>query len=255
MDNAYIESARLSLRERMLGQIYQLITVSNINEGGELVMPLLSDLPYPQLALPNSGLYAFVSSNGSDKLLWGSPSLNKRQNPKPFTLHLGEKRWQEVKMEDGKDYYLLGFGFQRSLKFGNNSYNFHLMTELMPLNKQVYLYRRKLWGGLATTAMLLLMTQILVLRWGLNPLRKVGQELSLIETGERNQIKDDYPREVKQLTDKINILLSQERTRQTRYRNALADLSHSLKTPLAVLLGGLMSLIRYLKLCLNKAPA
>jgi two-component system, OmpR family, sensor histidine kinase PhoQ len=239
MDNAYIESARLSLRERMLGQIYQLITVSNLNEGGELVMPLLSDLPYPQLALPNSGLYAFVSSNGSDKLLWGSPSLNKRQTPKPFTLHLGEKRWQEVQMEDGKDYYLLGFGFQRSLKFGNNSYNFHLMTELAPLDKQVYLYRRKLWGGLATTAMLLLVTQILVLRWGLNPLRKVGQELSLIETGERNQIKDDYPREVKQLTDKINILLSQERTRQTRYRNALADLSHSLKTPLAVLLGGL----------------
>lgn len=239
MDNAYIESTRLSLRERMLGQIYQLLTVSDISEGGELVMPLLSDLPYPQLALPNSGLYAFVSSNGSDKLLWRSPSLSKRQNPKPFTLHLGEKRWQEIKMEDGKDYYLLGFGFQRSLRFGINSYNFHLMTELAPLDKQVYLYRRKLWGGLATAAILLMVTQILVLRWGLNPLRKVGQELSLIETGERNQIKDDYPREVKQLTDKINILLSQERTRQTRYRNALADLSHSLKTPLAVLLGGL----------------
>ena len=113
------------------------------------------------------------------------------------------------------------------------------MTELAPLDKQVYLYRRKLWGGLATAAILLMVTQILLLRWGLNPLRKVGQELSLIETGKRNQIKDDYPREVKQLTDKINILLSQERTRQTRYRNALADLSHSLKTPLAVLLGGL----------------
>ena len=109
MDNAYIESTRLSLREQMLGQIYQLITVSNLNEDGELLMPLLSDLPYPQLALPNSGLYAFVSSNGSDKLLWRSPSLNKRQNPKPFTLHLGEKRWQEIKMEDGKKLLFAGF--------------------------------------------------------------------------------------------------------------------------------------------------
>jgi len=32
-------------------------------------------------------------------------------------------------------------------------------------------------------------------------------------------------------------LLTQERTRQTHYRNALDDLAHSLKTPLAVLLG------------------
>jgi len=60
-------------------------------------------------------------------------------------------------------------------------------------------------------------------------------ELNAIEAGERNQINGGYPREVKQLTDKINILLAQERARQTRYRNALADLAHSLKTPLAVL--------------------
>jgi two-component system sensor histidine kinase PhoQ len=235
LDNAFVESARLSLRERMLGEVYQLLSASAIDETGQLIMPLPTRLPYPQLALPGSGLYAFVGSNSSAKLYWRSPSLHNRQTPAPFALKVGEKHWADVQMEDGKDYYLLGFGYQRTLKTGIFSFNFYLMTELAPLHNQVSLYRRRLWGGLATVAILLFATQIWVLRWGLSPLRKVGIELNAIEAGERNQINGDYPREVKQLTNKINILLTQERARQTRYRNALADLAHSLKTPLAVL--------------------
>ena len=171
LDNAFLESARSSLRERMLGQIYQLLTASVVDEMGQLIIPLPTHLPYPQLALPDSGLYAFVGSNGSDKLLWRSPSLLNRRTPSPFTLQVGEKHWADVQMEDGKDYYLLGYGYQRTLKTGIYSFNFYLMTELAPLHKQVSLYRRRLWGGLASAAILLLATQILVLRWGLSPLK------------------------------------------------------------------------------------
>ncbi len=237
LDNAFLESARSSFRERMLGQVYQLLTAALVDESGQLIMPLPTHLPYPQLALLDSGLYAVVSGNGNEQLLWRSPSLLNRKTPPLFKLQVGEKHWADIQMEDGKDYYLLGFGFQRTLKTGIYAFNFYLMTELAPLQKQIYLYRRRLWRGLASAAILLLATQIWVLRWGLSPLRKVGQELSAIEAGERNQIDGRYPREVKQLADNINTLLTQERARQTRYRNALADLAHSLKTPLAVLLG------------------
>ena len=238
IDNAYQESARLALRDRMLGQVYQLLVVSDLDEDGHLIMPLPTNLPFSQLALPNSGLYAFVAANGAETLLWRSPSLQNRQAPQPFALRVGEKRWSEVKMADGERYYLLGFGFQRTLKSTIYSYNFYLMTELAPLHKQIDLYRQRLWAGLAAAVIVLLVTQVLVLRWGLKPLRKVGLELGAIETGESHHINGHYPREIKKLADKINNLLAQERARQTRYRNALADLSHSLKTPLAVLLGG-----------------
>ena len=238
IDNAFSESARLALKERMLGQIYQLLTISELDENNQLIMPLPTDLPYPQLALPDSGLYAFAAMNGSDRLLWRSQSLNNRQTPRPFALKVGEKKWSEIKMEDGNHYYLLGFGFQRTLKTGIYSYNFYLMTEMLPLYNQIDQYRHRLWGGLASALIVLLATQILVLRWGLKPLRNVSQELTAIETGESKHIDGLYPSEIKLLTDKINNLLVQERARQTRYRNALADLSHSLKTPLAVLLGG-----------------
>ncbi|MBK8816433.1 MAG: hypothetical protein IPN42_13450 [Methylococcaceae bacterium] len=147
IDNAFSESARLALKERMLGQVYQLLTTSELDENDQLIMPLPTDLPYPQLALPDSGLYAFVAVNGSDRLLWRSPSLTNRQIPKPFALKVGEKKWSELIMEDDNHYYLLGFGFQRTLKTGIYSYNFHLMTEMLPLYKQIDQYRHRLWGG------------------------------------------------------------------------------------------------------------
>jgi two-component system sensor histidine kinase PhoQ len=106
-------------------------------------------------------------------------------------------------------------------------------------DKQIYLYRVTLWGWLLAMAMLLLVSQALILRWGLSPLRQVGNELNRIETGEQEQIQQSYPQEIERLTSNINTLLHQERNQKTRYRNALGDLAHSLKTPLAVLQSGL----------------
>jgi two-component system, OmpR family, sensor histidine kinase PhoQ len=239
IDNAYVESTRQTVRERMIGQIYLVLAVSELDEAGRLIMPMSNKLPIPQLVLPDSGLYAFVGNNGSDTIEWRSPSLANRHIPKPFALKVGEKHWEELTMADGESYYLLGFGFQRTLNSGTYPYNFYLLTELAPINTQITRYRQHLWGGLLGALILLLITQVLVLRWGLKPLRDVGLELSAIEKGESNHINAVYPREIKKLTDNINNLLTQERARQTSYRNALANLSHSLKTPLAVLLCGL----------------
>jgi two-component system sensor histidine kinase PhoQ len=237
LDNAFVASLRLSMRERMLGQLYLLLTAASLDDAGRLTMPLPTNLPEPQLALPDSGLYAFVAASGRNELLWQSPSLGSRAPPPPAPLQVGEKQWTEVRQADGRDYYLLGLGFQHATKTGVYPLDFYLMAELAPLHKQISLYRQRLWGGLGGIALLLLTTQVFLLRWGLRPLRRVTGELGAIEMGERDGIAGRYPREVRQLTDKINALLAQERARQTRYRNALADLAHSLKTPLAVLRG------------------
>jgi two-component system sensor histidine kinase PhoQ len=55
-----------------------------------------------------------------------------------------------------------------------------------------------------------------------------------LEQGGQEQIAGAYPTEVERLTDNLNALLVRERARQKRYRDALADLAHSLKTPLAL---------------------
>ena len=76
---------------------------------------------------------------------------------------------------------------------------------------------------------------MLILHWGLRPLREVAADLKVIERGERDDLGGRYPRELAPLTDGLNTLLRHERAQLLRQRNALADLAHSIKTPLAVL--------------------
>jgi two-component system sensor histidine kinase PhoQ len=61
------------------------------------------------------------------------------------------------------------------------------------------------------------------------------QEIRRIEGGEQARIEGEYPTELSGLTQNLNTLIQQERVRQTRYKEALSFLAHSLKTPLAVL--------------------
>lgn len=98
-------------------------------------------------------------------------------------------------------------------------------------------FRRTLWIWLSGATLVLLAVQGMVLRWGLSPLRQVAAALQRIESGDEDRLKGDYPPELRGLTRNLNALLDRTRASQERYRNSLADLAHSLKTPLAILRG------------------
>jgi two-component system sensor histidine kinase PhoQ len=84
-------------------------------------------------------------------------------------------------------------------------------------------------------ALVLLAVQGAILRWGLAPLRQVAREINEIESGRRAQLEATYPRELRSLTTNLNALIESSNRHLKRYRNALEDLAHSLKTPLAVM--------------------
>jgi two-component system sensor histidine kinase PhoQ len=133
------------------------------------------------------------------------------------------------------DYYTLAYGINWSTDSKDLTLTFNITTDLKSFNRQISQYRKTLWSWLLGMAALLLLSQALILRWGLLPLRNVGKELNQIELGQQEKIEKPYPQEIEKLTSNINILLQQERDQKTRYRNALGDLAHSLKTPLAVI--------------------
>lgn len=100
------------------------------------------------------------------------------------------------------------------------------------------------WFSYVLLANLLLIIPLLWLaaHWSLRPIGKLAGQVRGIESGVRDTLDSTAPQELKGLVRNLNMLLDNERQRHTRYRTTLTDLTHSLKTPLAVLQTTLRSL-------------
>ena len=96
-------------------------------------------------------------------------------------------------------------------------------------------YRRTWSIWLSILGVMLIVLQLLLLRWSLTPLRKVASDMTRVERGDSEHLDSQYPMELTGLTERINAFINNEREQRTRYRHTLADLAHSLKTPLAVI--------------------
>ena len=230
LERAFFDSTESALRDTMSSQLYALMAATEVEEQ-QIIMP--SNELDALLGLPGSGIYAYISSQ-SEQILWQSSSALGVSLPKPTSLSSGEKIFKKIHI-DNSDFYTTAYGVRWPTGNDSIALTFSLTTDLSSFDKQINSYRTTLWGWLIAMATLLLLSQAAILRWGLAPLRKVGVELNLIEAGKQQQIEDYYPQEIEQLTNNINILLEQERQQKTRYRDAMGNLAHSLKTPLAVL--------------------
>ena len=66
------------------------------------------------------------------------------------------------------------------------------------------MFRRTLWLWLAAAAAALLAALVLVLRWGMEPIRQLVGELRGVEAGTQGQIESAYPGEIMPLTGALN---------------------------------------------------
>ena len=82
----------------------------------------------------------------------------------------------------------------------------------------------------------------LAAHWSLRPIGTLAGQIRELESSQREALDPNPPQELRSLVRNLNLLLENERQRYTRYRTTLSDLTHSLKTPLAVLQSTLRSL-------------
>ena len=78
--------------------------------------------------------------------------------------------------------------------------------------------------------------------WSLRPIEALAKEVRELEEHNRELLNPATTRELTSLVRNLNRLLKSERERYDKYRTTLTDLTHSLKTPLAVLQSTLRSL-------------
>ena len=231
VQRANAESVRAAYFGRLQSTVYLLLAAAELEAGGALVMP--PEFAEPRLSLPGSGLYAGIYNVLRDEQ-WQSTSALGLQ-PK-FQRSLQPGQWHNETVDGaGGSFLSVSYAVTWKASARNATLVLTVLEDRTTFDREVGTFARTLWLWLGGATALLLLAQLLLLRWGLAPLRHVASEIRRIEEGGQSRIEGRYPTEISGLTDNLNTLIQQERLRQTRHREALSFLAHSLKTPLAVL--------------------
>lgn len=238
LDAAFADTAQNNLRERLKN--YATAYAGNIEflRDGSLYIRELP--PDPRFDVPGGGLYAEVVRAGEH---WRSMSAEGPLLPAPGPmLEARQEVFQgplAMTQIDGSPGQVYRYGM--GLVWGGDSsgdefpYTIYVMEDARSLGAQLRVFRGAVWFYLGSAGLVLLLLQAFILQWSLRPLRRVINELTKVQRGEASRMSEQHPRELEPLTDSINAFIESERENLERQRNTLADLAHSLKTPLAVL--------------------
>ncbi|MFC4159324.1 ATP-binding protein [Chitinimonas lacunae] len=231
LDRTFTDNIRSAHYQRLQSHVYLLLAAAELDAGGGLAMP--AGLAEPRFSLPDSGLYANIANPGL-KEEWQSLSTLGLDVPFLRQLEAGEWRFTELHV-GGRTYLAAAYGVKWATGPRAMPLTFAVSEDEREFRREIGQFQRNLWVWLGGAAVVLLLAQTALLGWGLTPLGRVARELRRIEAGEQARVQGVYPVEIAALTDNLNGLIEHERARQMRYKDALGDLAHSLKTPLAVL--------------------
>jgi len=215
--------------------IYSLLAAVDRNRSGLSITIANERLFESRLMTRNSGLNAMLY-NQRREVIWRSRSMTKAF-PDIENLEPGDWRF-EIAEFDQKPFFRMAFSLQwPDVRDRLQRYDVVVWQNASRHLGEVERFRQTLWTWLIVTTVLLLVLMYLVMMWSLRPLKQVGQEVKDIEDGKQSGFENRYPNEITPLTENLNILLNREQLQRERYRNAMDDLAHSLKTPLAVIKG------------------
>ncbi|MCK5663265.1 MAG: GHKL domain-containing protein [Thiotrichaceae bacterium] len=245
LSNTFYHSAYSALEDSLTGQVYLLMADREfIPANRHSSTQTLTNSPLPYSKDVNNTSYSQLTgyiTQSDGTILWQSdPDIADILPPViPLSqqkLEHGKKTFQTYEVK-GKSYISLSIAIYWAPDSEGFPLIYHISDNLSHLNNKISDYQYSLWTNLIIMSLILLASLFLILRWGLKPLREVEQEIKCVEQGEQVLLKNTYPDELIPLTHNINQLIQYERQQQLRYHNALADLAHSLKTPLAIIRG------------------
>ncbi|MDH1630417.1 ATP-binding protein [Pseudomonas mosselii] len=232
LQKAFSLALQESIEQRLASDVTTLISAARI-ERGQLQMPAL--LPDERYNLPYTGLLGYIFDR-QGTLVWQSRATRNRNiNYHPRYDGRGNE-FARIHQDDGDEFFV----YDVEVKLlGGKSAAFSIVA-LQPVREYqdtLNGLREKLYLGFGAALLALMMLLWAGLTWGLRSLRQLSSELDDVESGARDGLSREHPRELLRLTGSLNRLLRSEREQRQRYRDSLDDLAHSLKTPLAVLQG------------------
>jgi two-component system sensor histidine kinase PhoQ len=179
LDQAFRATAISNLHERLQNDAYAYLGDFEFTRNNELIEPALGQAPDSRFLQPGSGLYAVARGKA---FRWNSPSVLGRALPEPELLKPGEQRFDDQPLtfvdDKGVTHFVYRFSYGLAWEQGETGqestitrFTIAIYEDAEQLERQVGVFRRSLWGYLGLAAGLLLLVQMAVLRWSLEPLR------------------------------------------------------------------------------------
>src|SRR5882757_5059860 len=92
-----------------------------------------------------------------------------------------------------------------------------------------------LGGTFAALGIVLLLTTIFQVRFGLAPLKRISESIADIRSGQAERLEGEFPVEIAPLARETNALIDANREIVERARTHVGNLAHAIKTPLSVI--------------------
>ena len=181
---------------------------------------------------PYSGLYFQISGEGMDtfpsRSLWDR-RLRVSDNHSDVKPHLYDTS------EFGPSEPLRVVERDAILPGSNVRWRFQVAESRETINEQIHRLRSTLFWSFLALGIGLVVLAALQTFYGLWPLRRVRDEVAAIRSGDKTRISDEFPSEIKPLTEEINQLLAHAEAQAEEARRHAGNLAHALKTPLTVI--------------------
>ncbi|MFS1421913.1 ATP-binding protein [Shewanella sp. 10N.286.48.B5] len=239
VNNAFKHQIAQSINNQLKAYVYSVLAVAEVKDN-KVVMP--NYLLENQFNIVGSGLYALITSNSPSGVneVWSSESFLGLTLPQLPIPAMGEGKLTQIIFDDDissepNNHVVYNFTVSFETDKKPLQITVHIIKDDADFQRQISEFSNTLWTWLAVLMVVLALIQAIWLLWTLKPLNRFTQELTLVEQGEQTRIEQNYPIELNAVAKQLNVLLKTEQQQRQRYKNALADLAHSLKTPLAVL--------------------
>ena len=127
--------------------------------------------------------------------------------------------------------------FERESQTGPKSValRYRIMGDRQSIDRRISEFTRQIYALVSLFILVSIAANALAVRFGLNPLQRIGLALQQIREGRSSRLEGEFPPEIAPLASEMNALIDNNRRIVERSRTQVGNLAHALKTPLAVM--------------------
>jgi len=227
---SFLKQIKENSQEQLKLHIYNILSVAQFEDSNIYLPDILHN---PEFNSPDSGLWAAVLDQ-TKVTYWHSLSIDHGVHDLAVPEQSGV--WLAGEVTDKGNTYLT-MAYKVIWESSGSQYEYFFVIGELESKSIGEIKGLTFWLvlGFGSISLVLLIGQFLVLRFAFRPIDVMADEITRLEKGDLEKLSKSYPQELLGVGRNINALISKEHGLRQRYRDGMANLAHSLKTPMTII--------------------